>query len=165
MVIKYGRYKPRLDKEEEFTRSRLWFLFKLIFHNEQEALRAYRILKCIKRESHGFRIHGNKMALTQACKTTIPALNRTLKKMIDLKMIEVREITSNAVNRNLRTKEETGLAEDFMLVRESKRKSKFLVISDSIWFVSIISLGLEEWIKFKRPPLITKLTMEMKGED
>jgi len=153
----YGRFKVNLDKEETFKSTDLFRVFKMIFDGEENAIRVYRILKIIKEEGpYGFRIYGNRKALIKAVGLSSPTLHKLINKMIDVGLIEIVKIPSNVVSRH-RIPDSNEI---IMVPSEQKHMSKFLVISSSTKFSNTLARAIEQWIEFKKPPLITRLALE-----
>lgn len=163
MKVKHLKIKQfNMDNEVEFLeKTRLGKLFKLIFKNEYEAKLVYRILKFIKKQKNGLRVYGSTYKMCKMLNISYTYYMKLLKKLEELRLIEyVKHAQPIPIEKTLK-KEDTKLAKDVTLHLEKRHKGKFIVLSDSTYFVMFLSWSARDWIQFKRPPSIEELFEEM----
>jgi len=131
-----------------------------MYKNRKEAKKAYEILQLIKKEPEGIRVYGNTYKMCKYLDISYPYLIKLLKTMENVGLIEyVKHYFPEPITQTLK-KEDTKLEEDVIMHYEKRHRSAFIVLSNSVKFVRLLSSTARDWIRFRRQPLIFELAEE-----
>ena len=152
------RHKIRInpENEEEFMKSALGRLLKLIFNSNVERTHlAYQILLMLRNERQGIVVRGSQSRIMKRLNVHPPSFHSIVNKLIEVGLVEKVPMYSPVIQ----VKKIKGENE---ILTEKKRNALYMRLAENTYFSNMMSDSVLVWVNFRKHPEFLKLTEEEK---